>query len=294
MHTGKNGTSCHGRGYTPQTTRGRGRAGEAITVDRDERHRTSRSLDSADVSSVLDVEADLSNEAVGDVSRVAARAEGGVPLAIGELREQLSGPPHVVGPDALLKQLRMRASSAELDEAVSHACDEPALLVPAGIVAARTRAAAVAERGPQIADDIPMFDFAVGRHPIERVVRVFQIGAVEEQQDGEQTLMRRRSDEWVPPPGPRAHVLERRRVQSKPAAGTRAAARCGRLAVVDGERGKEIYRRLVIAHGAQYARDDDFRRGLRDGVPHARLHVPLASVRIRGEDTGFVATRRGA
>jgi hypothetical protein len=62
-------------------------------------------------------------------SGVAAGAEGVAPLAIREEGQQVSGPSHVVGCDAMLKELLRRTPVCELDEAAPHTGDEPALLV---------------------------------------------------------------------------------------------------------------------------------------------------------------------
>src|SRR5262249_38303985 len=93
------------------------------------------------------------------------------------------------------------------------------------IVALRCKATGLAERGTEIAYDIPASDLTAPAHLVDRVVRVLQIPAVEDEQDREQSFIRARADERVLPPRPRIQSRERWLLQPETPARHDARAR---------------------------------------------------------------------
>src|SRR5262249_25589527 len=150
------------------------------------------------------------DEALRDVRRVVAGAEGVRPLLVRQLAEQAARPSDVVDRDAIAKKFLMPAVIAELYVASADARDELLVREEFGIAALGIEPARLAERSADIADDIPPRGaFARLLQLVKRVVRVLQIGAVEHHQDDEQAAIRRSVGEWILLPRPLAAILQR-------------------------------------------------------------------------------------
>src|SRR3989442_889404 len=73
---------------------------------------------------VVDLCLETADEPIRDRRIEAARAERVAPLRVGQLRQPLAHPPHIVGRDAFGEQFLMPSVITEVDEAVVHAVDE--------------------------------------------------------------------------------------------------------------------------------------------------------------------------
>src|ERR1041385_2208127 len=151
-----------------------------------------------------------------------------LPLPVGQAANQPRRPLHVLARDAVAQQLGVQAAViAKHDEVAVHIRDEARLLKHVQVVPPRRDAAGTSEREPEIADDVPLL-----RRParpvvvlVQGVVRVLQIGAVEQQQDDEQPLIRPLADERVLLPRPLPAVLQRGQIETEAAALNQMRAR---------------------------------------------------------------------
>src|SRR5262249_12510025 len=176
------------------------------------------------------------DEAVGNGGGVAAGAERVAPLVIVELRQELARPYDIVGRDRF-QQLLVPAAVVEPHEPVLHTDDESLAREDVGIAALRRQTTGLAECGAEIADHVPMLhDDASLADLVKRVVRVLEIGAVEQYQDHEQPLVRPHADERILLPRPFADMLEIVVGEAKTAAGLDVRPS---LAIVDRERRQE-------------------------------------------------------
>src|SRR3954454_3124967 len=102
-----------------------------------------------------DLGQDPADEALRFVRRIAAGAKCVAPLLVAETGQQIAGPLHIGGGDALLQQLLVPSVIVELDVAVAHAVDEALLLEQRDVVALRRQPSGLAERRAEIAHHIP-------------------------------------------------------------------------------------------------------------------------------------------
>src|SRR6185295_15334669 len=102
----------------------------------------------------------------------------------------LARPPHIVWRDAFGDELLMPAVVVELDQAVVDALDEAKTIEEIRVALAGIELRRLAERAADVADDIPPRRTVARRHHfVDGVVRVLEIGAVEQHQDDEQALI---------------------------------------------------------------------------------------------------------
>src|ERR1043166_4471998 len=144
----------------------------------------------------------LREEAVRVAVGVIRRAEGVVPLPVGEPRQVFAGPLHV-GRVNHRNQFLMPSDIVELDVLAVDGGDEAVLLEAFETVAARIHLAGLAERGAEITHDEPVLRaFHRLLELVDAVVVVLQIRAVEHQQDDQQPVQFVRADQRVllPPP----------------------------------------------------------------------------------------------
>ena len=151
---------------------------------------------------------------------------------------------------------------------------KPCLLEALEAIAARIHLAGLAERRTQIAHHEPATAPSIGfLQLVDRVVVVFQIGAVEHQQDDQQSVQLVRADERVllPP------TDSSRRSNSFSFGRNRASlSSCARVPSLERPRRQVVNRLLVVAESPENAREQDLR--LRLG---ADLRAPFHAVRIR-------------
>src|SRR5262245_66058423 len=102
----------------------------------------------------------------------------------------------------------MHGVVAEVDEPVAHADDEWLAFELRRVVRGRIEPADFAESRSQITDDKPTSDVTLRRLQfVECVVRVLQVGAVEQHENDEESLIRLRADERILFPGPAAAAI---------------------------------------------------------------------------------------
>src|SRR6185436_6897556 len=114
---------------------------------------------------------ELPDEARAQRLVVAAGPERVLPLAVGQPRQQRRRPPHVVHADGAADQFRLPAAVGKADEAVLDARDERLALEALDVVALGSESfRAFAERGAEIADDVPAKGAAALFDVVHRVV----------------------------------------------------------------------------------------------------------------------------
>src|SRR5581483_10208817 len=123
------------------------------------------------------------DEPFGEWRRVPAGPERVAPLPIAQPRQQRACPRGIVWRDAFVEEILMQAVIVEREEAAGAAGDERRFAEQRRIAAHRRQASGFAERRPEIADDEPRHGDVALTELIQRVVRVLQVRAVEDQQD---------------------------------------------------------------------------------------------------------------
>src|SRR5436190_6113923 len=217
---------------------------------------------------------DAGDEPVAGGHVVSTGAERVAPLRDAQSRQQVAHPSDV-GRSDVLSELLVASVVIEIDHPVLDALDEARPLELPVVAARGVEAAELTERGADVAYDIPAMRrrrtvtrFA---HGIQRVVRVLQIGFVEDQHEDTQSVVGASADERVDLPGPLAFILQARMLGPEPRLGLYALRSPRRQRpsrqIVDG--------RLVIPERRQHARYHDF--DLRFG---SLLDAPLPAFRI--------------
>src|SRR5262249_23191988 len=115
------------------------------------------------------------------------------PLSIRQLCEPLTDPSHILDGN-VLHQLLMAPVEGEPHEAVVDAADERLPLEALDVAAARIHPPRLAERRAEILDDIPVARALarVAGDLVQLVVLVLQVGAVQDDQQDEEALVRTR------------------------------------------------------------------------------------------------------
>src|SRR6266849_1224821 len=171
---------------------------------------------------LFDLLAEPADETVRRRGDVPSASKSVLPLFVGQFRQQLARPHHIVRPNTMIDQISVDRVIVERHKPAADTADEPNLLEDIRLVLLRVETADLPERRPEIAHDKPIRWFLVPPLDlVQRIVLVLEIRAVEHHQDDEQAFVRRRADEWVLIPGPLAAIFERRVMQAESSAGLR-------------------------------------------------------------------------
>ena len=103
----------------------------------------------------LDLCLESADKSIGHGRIESAGAKRVPPLRVGQLRQMLTGPPHIVRRDPFGEQLLMPSVIVELHQAVADARDEAETIEQIGIALAGIELRGLAERAADVADDIP-------------------------------------------------------------------------------------------------------------------------------------------
>src|SRR5262245_14133286 len=141
-------------------------------------------------------------------------------------------------------EARLFAVERELNNTVLGAFDEILAFELLDIVALWPQMPRLTKRATEIANDIPVIDGAVALHVVQRVVRVLQIPAVEDEKNDEEPPKGKSVDKRIVLPCPRTASVQRRFVQSEPSSGFELRS----LRVGQFECRQVIHGRLMVAN----------------------------------------------
>src|SRR4029453_8616271 len=173
-----------------------------------------------------------------------------------------------------------------------YALDEPDPLEQREIIAPRVETAGLTQRGADIPDNIPAVCHILRGTGlvdlVQRVVRVLQVGFVQDHHQDPESVVRPGPDKRIAKPGPFAHIFQDRVLRAKPS--LRLYAWRGPPA--EGPPGQVVHRWLVISDRRQDAGRDDF--NLRFGpLLDAPLHAVLISDREPGAHADGLLAHKG-
>src|SRR5712691_1219465 len=142
-----------------------------------------------------DLLAQVSDETVGHRRVIPGATEGISPLTVGQATEQPHRPLDVARRNAAMDQGLIDRAVVELDVPIGDSGDESTPLEEGGVVLLRIESLGRPEGASEIADRVPPLGLLVGPfYLIHGVVLVLEIGAIERDQNDEESLIRGRAD----------------------------------------------------------------------------------------------------